>query len=140
MTCGVGTIGHVSPPGYIESVLELRPKLAVEPRLSALELSSLVRRISRCALRGEANRCISEGADAISRRFSNVSRVPARRVASFLMQQQLCVLPADKEGSFVVLENGAFNEKACCAVANFLNECHDVSLREAFTKRRASIG
>ncbi|KAH8026578.1 hypothetical protein HPB51_022039 [Rhipicephalus microplus] len=102
-TCSVRTTGQVSLPDYVENALKLGPKFAVEPRLSAPELLSLVRRISKCAPEGEANRCISEGVDVISRKNIGASRVPVSRVVSFLKQKRLCVLPADKEGGFVVL-------------------------------------
>ncbi|KAH8021329.1 hypothetical protein HPB51_015319 [Rhipicephalus microplus] len=106
-TCSVRTTGQVSLPDYVEKALKLGPKFAVEPRLSAPELLSLVRRISKCAPEGEANRCISEGVDVISRKNIGASRVPVSRVVSFLKQKRLCVLPADKEGGFVVLGEAA---------------------------------
>nr|XP_037290089.1 uncharacterized protein LOC119185061 [Rhipicephalus microplus] len=129
-TCSVRTTGQVSLPDYVENALKLGPKFAVEPRLSAPELLSLVRRISKCAPEGEANRCISEGVDVISRKNIGASRVPVSRVVSFLKQKRLCVLPADKEGGFVVLGEGDYDERACSAVAKVFNECNNVSLRK----------
>ncbi|KAH8026579.1 hypothetical protein HPB51_022040 [Rhipicephalus microplus] len=130
-TCSVRTTGQVSLPDYVENALKLGPKFAVEPRLSAPELLSLVRRISKCAPEGEANRCISEGVDVISRKNIGASRVPVSRVVSFLKQKRLCVLPADKEGGFVVLGEGDYDERACSAVAKVFNECNNVSLRKS---------
>lgn len=56
--------------------------------------------------------------------------MPIRRVVSFLRERQLSVLPADKEGGFVVLTEGEFGGKALEAITSVFNLRQDVSLNK----------
>ncbi|KAH9373623.1 hypothetical protein HPB48_014780 [Haemaphysalis longicornis] len=83
---------------YVEDVLSLEPKFAVEPRRSAPELLSLVHHVSRHAADNERDRYISEGVDVLCRCRPASSKLPVKRAATFLKDHRISVVPADKEG------------------------------------------
>ncbi|XP_077551733.1 uncharacterized protein LOC144165834 [Haemaphysalis longicornis] len=126
--CDVKTVGEVELLEDLRGVLSLGPKFAVEPKLKAPELLSLGRQVSSRAPEAEAERCISEGVDVLMRTKSVVSRVPIRKVSAALRDRDLAVLPADKEGGFVVLKKAHFGEKALVAINSVLRRRKKVSI------------
>ncbi|KAH9369011.1 hypothetical protein HPB48_002643 [Haemaphysalis longicornis] len=105
-------------PPYVEDVLSLGAKFAVEPRRLAPELLSLVHHVSRHAADNEHNRCISEGVDVLSRCRPAPSKLPVKRVATFLKDHSISVVPADKEGGFAVISHDLFRTKADAVVSS----------------------
>lgn len=74
-------------------------------------------------------RCISDGVDVLNQCGSVPPGLPIRRVASFLCEQTLRVLPpADKEGGFAVLPCGTFISKSRKAIASVFNSHPTVCL------------
>ncbi|XP_077553291.1 uncharacterized protein LOC144168094 [Haemaphysalis longicornis] len=126
--CVVQTVGDAELSDDLRDVLSLGPKFAVEPKMKAPELLSLVRQVSRYAPEAEVDRCISEGVDVLMRNSSVVSSVPIAKVAATLRERSLAVLPADKEGGFVVLTKAHFGEKALEAITSVLRPRNNVSL------------
>ncbi|KAH7948462.1 hypothetical protein HPB52_022952 [Rhipicephalus sanguineus] len=87
-------------------VLSLGPKFAVEPRKTAPELLSMTRCIGKAAPETEDVRCVSECVVVLCRRKPGANQQPVRQVEQFSRDSSLSVLPADKEGGFVVLTEG----------------------------------
>ncbi|KAH7968566.1 hypothetical protein HPB52_009681 [Rhipicephalus sanguineus] len=111
----VRTAGNITLPDYVQRVLSLGPKFAVEPRKTAPELLSMARCIGRAAPDSESVRCVSECVDVLCRRKPGANQLPVRHVQQFLRNSSLSVLPADKEGGFVVLTDG---QGPCCLDQN----------------------
>ncbi|KAL1471626.1 hypothetical protein MTO96_039840 [Rhipicephalus appendiculatus] len=87
-------------PDQLRSVLELGPKYAIAPRKTRPELLSIVRQVSRLVPQEDSDHCIAEGVGVLFKTRPNASRPPVHRAVTFLKEQSLCVLPADKEGGF----------------------------------------
>ncbi|KAG0429421.1 hypothetical protein HPB47_023653 [Ixodes persulcatus] len=112
----VHKLGDVRLPKQVEQELSHAPKFAVEPRRSPPKLLSLVRQVSGRAAESEADRCIADGVDVLLQCRPSGSRVPVRFTVAYLKDNALSLLPADKEGGFVVLPKGMFNSKASDAI------------------------
>ncbi|KAG0416015.1 hypothetical protein HPB47_006830, partial [Ixodes persulcatus] len=106
--CNIKSVSEVHLPEKVKQVLDRGPKFAVEPKMSAPELLGLVRRVSRHAPDGEVERCISEGVDVLTRNKPDSPGVPIRKAVSLLRERRLSLLPADKEGGFVVLTEAEY--------------------------------
>ncbi|KAH7983905.1 hypothetical protein HPB52_015189 [Rhipicephalus sanguineus] len=89
-------------PREVHDVLARGPKCAFERNRSAPELLSLVRQVSRLVPKAEVERGASEGADVLSRHKPANMRLPLEKTVTFLKDSGLFLLPADKEGGFVV--------------------------------------
>lgn len=121
-------IGDISLPPGVRKVLSFGPKFAVEPRKSAPELLSLVRQVSQRASLTDVDRCISEGVDVLSHHKHPVRPLSIKKVEAYLKEHSLSLLPADKEGGFVLMHKSEFGTKACAAVESVF-QCHyDISL------------
>ncbi|XP_064470235.1 uncharacterized protein LOC135384986 [Ornithodoros turicata] len=123
------------PPG-IAKVLSLGPKFAAEPRCSGPEMLSIVHQVASKAAEEDHDRCVSEGVDIVSRHNADMSRNPIQYARAFLQENELAVLPADKEGGFVVLPKGKFIDKATCAVSAVLERRRNVSLAKVKTRAK----
>lgn len=71
------------------------------------------------------NECVS----AVSRKPASTHQ-PVRCVQQFLHDNSMCVLPADKDGGFVVLNEGEIASKAFEGVTPVMKICDDVSLKK----------
>ncbi|KAH6943507.1 hypothetical protein HPB50_022415 [Hyalomma asiaticum] len=100
----VHTLEPLDLPPAVIRVLSLGPKFAVEPKRSAHELLSFVHHLSQHAPLGEHDRCVSEGVEILSRLKPARTKLPVKRVRTFLEERDLTVIPADKEGSFADLK------------------------------------
>ncbi|KAH9378479.1 hypothetical protein HPB48_005688 [Haemaphysalis longicornis] len=103
-------------PTVVHQTLNLGPTFAVEPRLSPPELLSLVRQVAKHCPDTESERCVSAGVDVLRKAHPKASGLPLRRVEQFFKEENLCFLPADKEGEFMVFSAGSFGKKALDAV------------------------
>lgn len=88
-----------------------------------------MRQISRRASEDEGGRINSEGVDALNKRS------PVKRVLSYLIQNALSVVAADKEGDFAVFSYGGYDRKANEAITAVFNQHKEISL--AKVKSRA---
>ncbi|KAH7972155.1 hypothetical protein HPB52_007843 [Rhipicephalus sanguineus] len=109
----VRTAGNITLPDYVQRVLSLGPKFAVEPRKTAPELLSMARCIGRAAPDSEGVRCVSECVDVLCRRKPVANQQPVQQAQQFLRDSSLSVLPADKKGGFVVLTEGYLTAAIC---------------------------
>lgn len=132
----VHKLGDVRLPKQVEQVLSHGPKFAVEPRKSPPELLSLVRQVSGRAAESESDRCIADGVDVLLQCRPSGSRVPVRSTVAYLKDNALSLLPADKEGGFVVLPKGMLNSKALDAIEATFVRRNDVSLAKVKIEAR----
>ncbi|KAH7984308.1 hypothetical protein HPB52_019162 [Rhipicephalus sanguineus] len=102
-TQAVKTSGDVRLPDYVKKTLNLGPKFATEPKKSAPELISIARRVARAAPNSDEDSLVNECVSVVSRKRPASNHQPVRRVQQFLRDNSLCLLPADKDGGFVVL-------------------------------------
>lgn len=123
-------------PEHIHNVLALGPKFAVESSKRPEEMLSMVRQISKFVAEEDVSRVISEGVGAISRSRQALPKVSLRRVANYLRDNSICVLPADKEGGFCVLSEGNFHAKAGLAISAVFNRQDTVSLSKVKAKAK----
>ncbi|KAH8009174.1 hypothetical protein HPB51_012672 [Rhipicephalus microplus] len=94
----IHTTDDVVLPEFLKETLGRGPKYAVEPRLEAPKLLSLVRQLSGCAPDCEKDRCISEGVDVLEKFRPKRQVFPIRKVVTYLKESGICVIPSDKEG------------------------------------------
>ncbi|KAH7959575.1 hypothetical protein HPB49_012025 [Dermacentor silvarum] len=118
----------LSLPNSVGKVLGLGPKFAHATSWSKPELLSVVREVSKRAPEEDGMRMNSEGLDALLRCKPQPSKLPVKRVESYLKSNSMCVTPADKEGSFAVFSYKCFSEKAGQAIYAVFNEHKEVSL------------
>ncbi|KAH7938967.1 hypothetical protein HPB52_003116 [Rhipicephalus sanguineus] len=112
-TQAVKTSGDVRLPDYVKKTLSLGPKFATEPKKSAPELISIARRVARAAPNSDEDSLVNECVSVVSRKRPASNHQPVRRVQQFLRDNSLCLLPADKDGGFVVLTGGRSRGKFC---------------------------
>lgn len=67
-------------------VVSFKGQFAVEPKLSAPELLSLVRDVSKCAGENEAAMCISAGVDVVAHAKPSKPALPLNRVKDFFRE------------------------------------------------------
>ncbi|XP_075740700.1 uncharacterized protein LOC142786889 [Rhipicephalus microplus] len=118
----------------VRRTLGLGPKFAVEQRKTPAELLSVVRQVSSLAPTNECDRCVSEGVDVLMHGKPTSHNLPLKKVSTFLLRNELCVVPADKEGGFAVLPNDVYLQKAHDAVLSVFKRCPDVSLAKVKEK------
>lgn len=121
--CNGHIVGDVTLPADICRILSVGPKLAVPPRESRLQQLSFVRQVSR-----HSSATVSQGVDVLDRCKNSESGLPVRRVASFLHDQSLRVLPADEECGVTVLPSEIFKSKSREAISSVFNARSKVSL------------
>ncbi|KAL1474105.1 hypothetical protein MTO96_038237 [Rhipicephalus appendiculatus] len=100
----VHTIGNVQLPDKVSKVLSQGPKFAVQPKKSALDQLALVKKIGSNAPDTETDRCVSEGVDVLERTAAPVDTFDLNGTVTYLRNNSLFLVPADKEGGFTVLE------------------------------------
>ncbi|KAG0438332.1 hypothetical protein HPB47_017059 [Ixodes persulcatus] len=111
-------LGGVSVPPAVERVLERGPKFSLETSADKFELLAAVHRIADKTPTEEKERCVSEGVESLQRSYegSKDNQSVLRRVVRHFHDLDLSLLLADKEGSFTVLPNKLFGEKAMLAI------------------------
>ncbi|KAH8033760.1 hypothetical protein HPB51_015792 [Rhipicephalus microplus] len=107
----VHVMKQVNLPDKILDALSLGPKFAVETKRIPEELMTFVRQVSKYATQEAVLRLITEGVDVVARSKVASPKLSVKRVADYLTDNSLCVLPADKEGGFCVLSMGVFVKK-----------------------------
>lgn len=124
----VHTYGDIALPDFVMKTLGLGPKFAVEKRRTPTELLATVRQVANCAPPEDTDRCVSEGLDVLLRGKPANSGVPVGKVAAYLIDNALCVVPSDKEGGFAVLPRGLYFEKAHQAISSVFRVCEGINL------------
>ncbi|KAH8026790.1 hypothetical protein HPB51_024905 [Rhipicephalus microplus] len=124
----VHSCSDVVLPDYVHNTLALGPKFAVDRGRSAPELLSMVRSVAGLASPEDSDRCISEGVDVLQRGKPTSNSLPVRKTTKFLRDNELCVVPSDKEGGFAVLPNCLYLEKAVTAIESVFKCCTDIRL------------
>ncbi|KAH7981929.1 hypothetical protein HPB52_001810 [Rhipicephalus sanguineus] len=106
---GVTYLGDARVPAAVEHVLNKGPKCSFQPRSTRPELLSHVHRFGQRVQEQDQQRAIGDGIDCLMRTVSDqpVPRPPLGK---------LMVLTSDKEGGFVVLPEGMYQNKALEAV------------------------
>ncbi|KAH7982052.1 hypothetical protein HPB52_002775 [Rhipicephalus sanguineus] len=99
----IHTADGVILPEFVKRTLRQGPKYAIEPRLTAPKLLSLVRKVAGLAPDSEKERCISEGVDVLHRFKPKRRQLPIRKVVTYLIESGLCIIPSDKEGTIHAL-------------------------------------
>ena len=120
--------------------------------------------INRCvaskAKQEVRERCLLEGVEGlyktVTKEASSRIDVSVRQTSWYLKNNKLCLLQADKEGGFVVVERGAFDEKVLQAVSksfllrkvrseknrgswNFVTSWHSCRSRKVFGRVKAIV-
>ncbi|KAH8022438.1 hypothetical protein HPB51_024537 [Rhipicephalus microplus] len=104
-------------------VLQLGPKFCLEPHLRAIDKVALARSVSNKVKEEDKSRCITECVELLPRSEGRKKRVVSLDPAiDFFTTNGLRVLLSDKEGSFVVMPEGMFSEKAGAAVCKNFRE------------------
>ncbi|KAH8033133.1 hypothetical protein HPB51_007750 [Rhipicephalus microplus] len=130
----VHSCSDVVLPDYVHNTLALGPKFAVDRGRSAPELLSMVRSVAGHASPEDSDRCISEGVDVLLRGKPTSNSLPVRKTTKFLRDNELCVVPSDKEGGFAVLPNSLYLEKAVTAIESVFKCCTDIRLDRSSTE------
>ncbi|KAH6923208.1 hypothetical protein HPB50_024871 [Hyalomma asiaticum] len=116
--------GRILEPGvpvaenHLE-VLKFGPKFCMEPKLKPLDTLGMARNVARMAPEEDRRRCISECVEEITRWNPRSDRAAAKMepIGRDLRDRNLKLLTADKEGFFVLLTEGQYEEKASAAIA-----------------------
>ncbi|KAH7972146.1 hypothetical protein HPB52_007834 [Rhipicephalus sanguineus] len=121
-----------------KKVLSLGPKFCSEPGLGPVHRLALALTISSKAHELEKARCVGEAAGVVA---SNRGRVPSKvrmnSLANDLVAKGIGPLLSDKEGSFVLMTEGTFLEKATRAVDKNLKKVKEKPM--AIKKRAVSL-
>lgn len=106
-----------------EDVLKLGPKFCIEPRLDIVDRLTLTRNVARYVPEKEKDRCVVECVDVAAKASARTGSKPdVGRTVKYLVEHNLRVVQADKEGMFVVLPDALYLEKASLAVAKCFTE------------------
>ncbi|KAK8766099.1 hypothetical protein V5799_007120 [Amblyomma americanum] len=98
--------------------LERGPKFCLQPDVSPVDLLATSRNIARHVPEDEKSRFLIEATDVIAaRKREQRPQYRLKPVCDYPVDNQLRLLVSDKEGFFVVVPNGIFNEKASAAIA-----------------------
>ncbi|KAH7936093.1 hypothetical protein HPB52_018121 [Rhipicephalus sanguineus] len=123
---GVTYLGDARIPAAVEHVLNKGPKCSFQPRSTRPELLSHVHRFGQRVQEQDQQRAIGDGIDCLMRTVSDrpVPRPPLGFVVDALKERKLMVLTSDKEGGFVVLPEGMYQNKALEAVHKNFKAVH----------------
>ncbi|XP_077552303.1 uncharacterized protein LOC144166640 [Haemaphysalis longicornis] len=116
-------LGGAVIPEEHQRVLRLGPKFGLEPALAPAEKLATVRKVASLVPEDVRARCIAEGVDVLERGGARQRKsTNVQKTVDYLVSSQLKVTVADKEGHFVVMPEGVYNEKASAAVEkNFVS-------------------
>lgn len=113
-------IGEEAIPENITTLLSKGPKYGIEPSIPAHELVALNRRVANKAEKEDQERCLLEGVDCLLKCAPRTVRGGGsnslKGVITYFKDHELCLLQSDKEGGFVALPKGTFNEKAAKSI------------------------
>ncbi|KAH7931542.1 hypothetical protein HPB51_029816 [Rhipicephalus microplus] len=119
----VVVMDDVHIPEEHKRVLQLGPKFCLEPHLRAIDKVALARSVSNKVKEEDKSRCITECVELLPRSEGRKKRIVSLDPAiDFFTNNGLRVLLSDKEGSFVVMPEGMFSEKAGAAVCKNFRE------------------
>ncbi|KAH8022970.1 hypothetical protein HPB51_007983 [Rhipicephalus microplus] len=135
----VHTCGDVVLPDFVRRTLSLGPKYAVDKKYTAPDLLAIVRRVSSLAPQEDCNRCVSEGVDVLQQVKPYASSLPLSRTISHLRDNELCVVPSDKEGGFAVLNKDLYLKKAVSAVTSVFQKCSGIDLVKVKSKAKKTV-
>ncbi|XP_040079191.1 uncharacterized protein LOC115318693, partial [Ixodes scapularis] len=109
-------LGDITIPPDVGKRLEVGPKFCYEPVLSPPELVTLAKKVAYRTVEEDRPRCISECVDNLQLPQKRGPVGPFRPLVEYMVTNGLRVLLSDKEGHFVVLPDGQYNEKARAAI------------------------
>ncbi|KAH6925573.1 hypothetical protein HPB50_007436 [Hyalomma asiaticum] len=107
----VTTVGDVLVPEDVAKILNKEPKFSLEPDVKGQEWLSLNRQIARKAPEEKHEKCLL---DCVATTRSG--KDPLGKVVDYFQRNKLCLLLSDKEGGFVVMEQGDYNTRATEAI------------------------
>lgn len=115
----VTVLGGARLPEDIKDILQKRPKYSYEPTTTRPRLLAMLREVADRSHTQDKERLIRDGVDCIIKNVSHSRKIRPLllKVTKFLQDNNLTVMQLDKEGGFVVMPNGIFNEKALTAIA-----------------------
>ncbi|KAH7965034.1 hypothetical protein HPB49_002884 [Dermacentor silvarum] len=110
-------LGDTAIPEDYKRILALGPKFCFEPAFTPPEKVALVKSMARRVAEEERPRFITECVDVLSRTTtSDRKEQHVRKLVNFGIRNNLRFLTSDKEGCFVVIPEGLFQEKALTAI------------------------
>lgn len=90
--------------------------------------------VPRCTAMRDRDTCVSDGVNVLCYSKPTVSWSPIRKMATFLHENCLCVVPADKESGFVILTEGQLNSNAEDAILSLFSQQQNFALSKIKTK------
>lgn len=120
---------------YDQEFLGLGPKFAFEPKLTATEKLAMTHSVANQVSEPNRSFCLKQCIDVVSKCSTRFSRDgQSRRLVNSFAASDLRLLVSDKEGSFVVMPAGMFQDKAVQAMQkNF----KPVTCKPASVKKKA---
>ncbi|KAH6939920.1 hypothetical protein HPB50_022039 [Hyalomma asiaticum] len=116
----VTTVGDVLVPEDVANLLNKGPKFSLEPDVKRQEWLSLNRQIARKAPEEKHEKCLLDGVDALMKAGGTATtrsgKDPLGKVVDYFQRNKLCLLLSDREGGFVVMEQGDYNTRATEAI------------------------
>lgn len=106
--------------------LGLGPKFCLEPTLGDADILALARSVADRVPECERTRSVAEGAE-VATTFKGKPGIKSKvnRLVDFMATSGIRPLISDKEGSFVVMQEGTFSEKGTPAVNKNLKRVKD---------------
>lgn len=128
-------LGDTTVDDSQQDVLRLGPKYCVEPQLDIVDRLALTRDVARYVPEKERDRCVVECVDVVAKAsMRGKTGLNVRKTAKYLVDNNLRVVEADKEGMLVVLPDTMYLEKASMAVKKCFSE---TKINVKSVKRRA---
>lgn len=123
-------------PENVKNILQKGRKHSVEPPSTRHRMLAMVRRLGARVSDEERDRAIGNGVATLVRTVSKrpATRPPFGNIVAALRRNDLSVVQADKEGGFVVLSSGAFQQRAESAISKNFRQ---VDFNPKKTKARA---
>ncbi|KAH6933485.1 hypothetical protein HPB50_015536 [Hyalomma asiaticum] len=116
----VTTVGDVLVPEDVAKILNKGQKFSLEPDVKGQEWLSLNRQIARKAPEEKYEKCLLDGVDALMKAGGTDTTRSGNdllgKVVDYFQRNKLCLLLSDKEGGFVVMEQGDYNTRATEAI------------------------
>lgn len=110
-------LGDVNVPHSLGKSLQLGSKFCLKPVLRPLELVYLARKVAYKATDTNHPRCFFECMNFLDGlKTPRWQLILLRPLVNYMIDNELCLLVSDKEGSFVVLLEDLFDEKADAAI------------------------
>ncbi|KAG0419899.1 hypothetical protein HPB47_003812 [Ixodes persulcatus] len=125
-------LGDATVPTPVLNILEKGPKFATEPSVRPSELLALVRQVSAKTSEDNRDRCVHECVEGLikGRDRRPLPRMKLGPVVQLFNESKLKLLQSDKEGGFVVVPEGLFQERAGQAVLKNFRGVTGVELKK----------